>query len=117
VFALTSFGLLETARPGGAIDLSYYFACPPLKVLILTVVVMSILTPLTDEIINRGLISGTMSHRDPRIAIAISAVPFSVLHQPSGMPNAFVFGVFVAIQLLRYRTLWLQLLRTAHITN
>ena len=106
LIALTSFGLLETARPGGAIDLSYYFACPPLNVLILTVAVMSVLTPLTEEIINRGLILGTLSHRDPRIAIFISAVLFSVLHQPTAMLNAFVFGVFAAIQLLRYRTLW-----------
>jgi len=106
VFSLTSFGLLETARPGQAIDLSYYFACPPINVLILTVIVMSIFTPLTEEIISRGLILGAMSLRDPRLAVAISAALFAVLHQPSAIPSAFVFGVFAAVQLLHHRNLW-----------
>lgn len=106
VFSLTSLGILETAQPGQAIDLSYYFACPPFNVLILTVIVMAVLTPLTEEIISRGLIFGTMTHRDPRLAVVVSAALFAILHQPSGIPIAFVFGVFAAVQLIHYRYLW-----------
>lgn len=106
LLAFTSLGFLETAEPGMAIDLSYYFFCPTPDVLILTIFVVSILTPLTEEVVNRGLILGSMSHRDPRIAVVISALLFAVLHQPSGMPDSFVFGLFAGVQLLRYRTLW-----------
>ena len=106
VFALTSFGLAHTATPGNAIDISYYYSCPPLDALILTIIVMSALTPLTEEVVNRGLILGTLSERDPRIAIFVTAILFAILHRPSGIPNAFVFGLFVGVQLIRYRTLW-----------
>jgi len=106
IFAAGSFGWLETADPGNGISLSFYFACPPTSVLFLTIFVMSVLTPVGEEIINRGLILGALSKKDPRIAIVLSALLFAVLHTPSGIPTAFVFGIFAAIQLLRYRTLW-----------
>jgi len=106
VFALTSFGLADTATPGNAIDISYYYSCPPLNALLLTVIVMSVLTPLTEEVVNRGLILGTMSERDPRIGVFVTAILFAVLHRPSGIPNAFLFGLFVGVQLIRYQTLW-----------
>lgn len=106
VFALTSFGLLDTAPPGQAIDFSYYFACPTTTVLLLALFATSIATPLTEEIINRGLILGALSNRDPRIAVVTSAVMFAILHEPSAMPSAFVFGLFVGVQLLRSGSLW-----------
>lgn len=114
LFALTSFGFLDTAEPGRGTDFSYYFVCPPINLLVLSVFVMSILTPLTEEIVNRGLILGSMSLRDPRVAVIISALLFAVLHRPSGIPSAFVFGLFAGAQLLRYRTLWAPLI--AHST-
>jgi len=105
-FALNLFGLLETAGPGQGVEFTYYFACPSLNVFILTILVTAILTPITEEIINRGFIIGTMSNRDPRIAILVTSLLFAVLHRTSGMPDAFVFGLFAGVQLLRYQTLW-----------
>jgi len=106
VLTMTAFGWLDTAPPGQEIYLAYYFACPPIYVLILTVSVMSILTPIQEEIVNRGFILGSLSHKDPRYAVVLSAVLFAILHKPSGIPDAFVFGLFAGVQLLNYQTLW-----------
>jgi len=106
IFAAGSFGWLNTAEAGSGIDLSFYIACPPQDVFLLSVFTMSIRTPLDEEIINRGLILGSLSQKGPRTAVVLSAVLFAVLHEPSAIPNVFVFGLFAAIQMLRYRTLW-----------
>jgi membrane protease YdiL (CAAX protease family) len=106
IFAAGSYGWLEIAAPGHGIDLSFYFACPPTSVLFLTIFVMSMLTPISEEIINRGLILNALSQKEPRIAVVLSALLFAILHSPPAIPAAFVFGIFAAVQLLRYRTLW-----------
>lgn len=106
MFAASLFGWFDKAAPGQGSDLSFYVACPPTYVFLLAVVVMAILTPMEEEIVHRGLILGALSRKDPRVAVAISALLFAVVHNQSGMPNAFIMGLFLAIQLIRYRTLW-----------
>ncbi len=110
-FAAAAFGWLE---PGYGADVSFYLACSPPYIIILSILVSSILAPLKEEVINRGLILGSLSTRDPCIAIIVAAVLFTVLHEASGMFNAFVFGLLAGVQLLRYRTLWAPLV--AHST-
>ena len=106
LFAASSFGWLDTTEAGSGIDLSFYVACPPQSVFLLSIFVMSILTPLDEEIINRGLILGSLSQKDPRTAVVLSAILFAILHEPSAIPNAFIFGLFAAIQIFKYKTLW-----------
>lgn len=81
-------------------------ACSNPANLLLALPVMSMLTPLVEEIINRGLFLGTLLPRGRLIAIMGSALLFTVFHVPGGMASAFIFGIFAAIQMLHYRTLW-----------
>jgi len=85
---------------------TYMFACGNPMILVLGIPVMSLFTPVVEEVINRGLILHTLLPRGRTIAILASAFLFAVLHDFGGIPNAFVFGVFAAVQMLNYRTLW-----------
>lgn len=84
----------------------YQVSCRNVSILLLSIPVMSLFTPLIEETINRGLVFQILLRKGPVPAVMGSAFLFAVLHEPSGMPNAFVFGVFAAVQLLHYRSLW-----------
>lgn len=85
---------------------TYTFGCSNPIVLLLAIPVMSLLTPLIEEIINRGLILNALVPKGRNRAIVISAALFALQHQPASYLYAFVFGIIVAIQMLHYRTLW-----------
>jgi len=84
----------------------YMIACENPAILLLAIPVMSLLTPVVEEVINRGLILQKSLIRGRTLAILISALLFAVLHEPGGIPFAFVFGIFVAVQMLHCRNLW-----------
>ena len=84
----------------------YQFACANPIILLLAIPVMSIFTPLVEEVINRALILPRLLPRGKTFAIFLSALLFAVLHKPGGMPFAFIFGVFVATQMLHCCNLW-----------
>jgi len=84
----------------------YIFACDNPMILVLAFPVMSLLTPVVEEVINRGLILQTLLRRGRTVAIMASAFLFAVLHRFETIPFALVFGIFTATQMLHYRTLW-----------
>jgi membrane protease YdiL (CAAX protease family) len=82
------------------------FACPPLRELLLALVVMSVLTPLVEETMQRGFVLHALLPRGRTIAVIVSAVTFALLHAPAGYAAGFVAGVLFAMQALNLRTLW-----------
>jgi membrane protease YdiL (CAAX protease family) len=84
----------------------YVFRCRDTLLLAFAIPVMSLLTPIIEEAINRGIFLHQLLPRGTVFAVLLSAALFAVLHEFSGIPNAFVFGIFAAIQMLHYRTLW-----------
>jgi membrane protease YdiL (CAAX protease family) len=106
VIAAGSFGWLETAAPGHGGALSFYFACPPVDALFLTILVMAIFTPLEEEFVFRGVMLGALSQKDSRIAVVVTSLLFALMHEPSSIPTVFIFGIFAAVLLLRSQTLW-----------
>lgn len=84
----------------------YNFACSGGFTLLLAIPVMCVLTPVIEETCSRGLILQTLLPRGRLRAILISSVLFMILHKPETYATAFVFGLFVAIQALNWRSLW-----------
>ncbi|MGI9205404.1 MAG: CPBP family intramembrane glutamic endopeptidase [Woeseiaceae bacterium] len=84
----------------------FQFECAAGMMLLLAVPVMSLATPVIEEICSRGLILQTLLPQGRIRAILISSILFSLLHKPEAYATAFLFGLFVAVQALNWRSLW-----------
>lgn len=110
---LLAYGTREwIAQPGFSqtATFDYLFDCLNPTYLLLAIPVMSLLTPVVEETINRGLILHRFLPRGKWLAIFVSASLFAVLHAFKTYPSAFVFGIIAAVQTLNYRTLWAALI-------
>jgi membrane protease YdiL (CAAX protease family) len=84
----------------------YFLACENPEILILAIPVISRLTPLIEETINRGLILHTLLPKGKWLAIIVSAALFMALHIGATYPTAFLFGIVAAIQILVWKNIW-----------
>jgi len=96
-------GSVDAASAAGPV---FWWACPPGIYILLSILVMVVLTPLVEELINRGLILSSLAHSNRRLAIVVSTLTFTALHAPRDIPIAFVFGLVAAAQMLTVRSLW-----------
>jgi len=101
-----SFGWLGLEDIGQGDGPRFWIACPAPKTAALSILVVVLLTPLIEEVIHRGLILRSLLSRGRWIAISMSAALFAVVHIPSTMPTALVFGVIAALQTLNSGILW-----------
>jgi membrane protease YdiL (CAAX protease family) len=106
LLALTPLGWDDPGWFTNATYPTFFVACGEPANLLLAMPVMVIVTPLFEEVINRGVIFQTLLRNGEKLAICLSAILFAILHRPGAMPFAFAFGLIAAIQLLRYCTLW-----------
>jgi membrane protease YdiL (CAAX protease family) len=106
LIASTAFGWFDYAQPGTGNGPEFWFACPPPGALLLGLVVTVVLIPVGEEIINRGLIFGSMRTCNRNYAIFVSAGLFAILHSPQAMAAAFGMGILLAIQTDRSGSLW-----------
>lgn len=97
---VTIAGQSHIARP------VYRFECSGEMMMLLAVPVMSLATPVVEEVCSRGLILRTLLPRGRLCAILVSSATFTLLHKPETYATAFVFGLFVAVQALNWRSLW-----------
>ena len=81
----------------------------PVAPLALGLGVSGVLTPIVEEIINRGLILPALLARGTISGIVIAALLFAILHPPPTFPMAFAFGVYAGLQFARSGHLWLPL--------
>jgi len=91
---------------GGVTGPLFSFACPPLPAVLRYLLVMALLVPLLEEIINRGFFLHGLLARGRAVAIIGSSVLFAAFHSPAGMPAAFVSGIVFAAMALRAQSLW-----------
>jgi membrane protease YdiL (CAAX protease family) len=110
LIAAGAIGSNDVGGPGG---LLLGFGCPPQDILLLGILVMSVVVPLVEETMCRGLILHTLLPRGKVVAIVASAFIFAALHNPASYWIAFYIGVFLALQTLNYHTLWGPLLTHA----
>ena len=97
-------GIPDPAPEAGPLYIA--LACHPHRTFFLSLLVLCALTPLIEESINRGLILPCLLQYGSLFAITVSALLFALLHRPDTYLVAFVFGVFVALQRLRFASLW-----------
>jgi membrane protease YdiL (CAAX protease family) len=79
---------------------------PATSVVVLSFLVMAVLTPATEEIINRGIILHALMQRGAVVAVLVSAALFAVMHSPHTYIMSFLGGIVLAAQALKFRTLW-----------
>jgi membrane protease YdiL (CAAX protease family) len=99
-------GIVGNADPNAIAGPILGFACPPLPVLVLSFLTMSLLVPLVEEVVNRGLLLHTLLPMGFTVSVAGSAFLFALAHQPGTYIAAFATGILLAIQTLNARTLW-----------
>jgi membrane protease YdiL (CAAX protease family) len=109
IIAAGTFGLTGFAPPGYGTQAMIWFSCPPPVAFLTAVLVAAILIPLGEEIINRGLILGKLlqvhTGSAHTVAVILSALLFTILHEVSGMPAAFLIGILLAILVIRCQSL------------
>lgn len=82
------------------------FHCPRLSVLALSLFVMAVVIPITEESVHRGFILHGALRYGRRTAIVGSAALFALMHVVDSYAATFVAGLIFALQALNYRALW-----------
>jgi membrane protease YdiL (CAAX protease family) len=103
-------GLAGSGDPGASVGPSLGFDCPSPPVLLLSLAVMALLTPVTEELVNRGFLLHALLPRGAMPAVVLSAALFAIMHDPQRYPTAFAVGLLLGVQALNYRTLWAPML-------
>ena len=101
-----SFGLYSSDDVNAIVGPQFEFECPQWYVLALGFLVMAILVPVTEEIINRGFVQSALDRFGALAAITGSAVIFTVYHPPMNWFFVFFAGVVLGTQFRITRTLW-----------
>jgi membrane protease YdiL (CAAX protease family) len=114
LIALIGLGVYRNDDPNALVGPIFTFSCPSNSTIFLHLFVMSFLTPVIEEVINRGLFLYSLIGKGRLIAIVASSVLFAVTHSPNAMPAAFVSGLFFAVFALGTTTLWAPII--AHAT-
>ena len=106
LFLRVSVGLSQNSDPAAIEGPIVTFACPAPGPMLLALLVWGCLIPVTEEVINRGLIQSWLMHRGRAYAVTVSAVVFAVFHPPTTIPFALVFGIIAGTQFANTETLW-----------
>ena len=106
LISFVSFGVLRNTDPNAVVGPVISFGCPDPGILALSFVVVSLLIPVTEEIIHRGLILQSLLHRGKILAIVLSSALFAIAHDPQAITVAFLGGLFLGTQMINCKTLW-----------
>jgi len=106
LISLISFGALRNTDPDAVVGPIISFGCPATGVIALGFLVVSLLIPVIEEVINRGLIFHALIHHGTIPAIVVSSLLFALVHDPQAIALAFAFGAILCVQFLNYKTLW-----------
>jgi membrane protease YdiL (CAAX protease family) len=82
------------------------WACPPFGSLLLGLLVMTMLVPLVEETLHRGLIQSAFVHKGPVLAVLVSASVFTAFHPPSSYAFVFLLGLVLGVQFWLSGSLW-----------
>jgi membrane protease YdiL (CAAX protease family) len=93
----------------------FSFACPELPVLLLGFFVMSLVVPLVEEFVHRGLIQSSLARRGPLLAIGMSSLLFAAFHRPASWGYVLFAGLVFGALFWKTRTIWLPAI--AHATT
>ena len=113
LISLISFGVIRNSYLNAVVGSAISFGCPEPGILALSLLVVSLLVPLIEETINRGLILQSLMRRGRFFAVVWSSVLFAIMHDPQAIVVSFLAGLFLAVQMIHYKTLWAPLVTHA----
>lgn len=103
---LIGIGVFSTDDANAIVGPIVAFECPPLPVLALSLSIMAVVVPITEEIVHRGFILHGLLPYGGKAAIVGSAGLFALMHVVDSYAATFIAGLVFAIQALNYRALW-----------
>lgn len=106
LFAGVSFGLYVNDDPTAITGPIFAFDCAAPHVVALGFLVMSVMVPIIEEVLHRGLIQSWLSYRGRVFAILSSAFLFMLVHNPSSWLFAFFAGIVLGLQFWNTKQLW-----------
>ncbi len=101
-----SFGLHASTDSASVVGPTFSFQCPSPALMALSILVISVLTPVIEEVVHRGYILTALRKRGMLAAIVVSAMVFAVFHNLTSMPFAFFGGIIFGIQYWKSGSLW-----------
>lgn len=110
-------GFYGDVDSSGPLQPMFSFACPAIGVLLLGIFVMSVVTPLVEEFVHRGLIQSALHDKGPLLAIVTSALLFMVFHRPSSWGFVLFAGLVLGVLFWKTRTLWLPMITHATVNG
>ena len=111
--AFVSLGIYRNGDPNAVIGPALSFQCPPVYVLVTGLIVMAVLVPTIEELINRGIVQSALYQYGPGLAVGGSAVVFTVFHPFDSWAFVFLAGLVFGTQFWITRSLWSSLLTHA----
>jgi len=107
LIAFAAFGIYREDDPTAITGPLVSFACPTARSLVLHILVLAMLVPLVEEMINRGFLLYTLLNQNRLVAIVLSSILFAIFHIPGSMAIAFVIGLYFSVYALNTGSLWL----------
>lgn len=101
-----SFGLYRSSDSVAIADPVFSFQCPSPELVVLNLLVMSVLTPVIEEVTHRGYLLTAFRNRGMLQSVLISAIIFAVFHKTTTMPFALFAGVVFGVQYWHSESLW-----------
>ena len=101
-----SFGIGTEVSTEPTIGPTFHFECPPIPAVVLGIATMSLLVPITEELVCRGVLQSALLRYGPAAAISLSAVIFALFHSPSSYGFALFAGIVLGALFWQSRTLW-----------
>jgi membrane protease YdiL (CAAX protease family) len=107
LIAFAAFGIYREDDPTAVTGPLVSFSCPPVQYLMLHMLILAILIPLIEEMINRGFLLYSFLNKSRLIAVVSSSFLFAIFHIPNTMAFAFIIGLYLAVYALNTGSLWL----------
>jgi membrane protease YdiL (CAAX protease family) len=105
-----SFGIYHSEDTFAVAGPVFSFACPPPLVLFLGLFVMAVMVPLVEEVTHRAYVQTALRRFGPIVAVAGSAVVFTVLHRVESWHFVCLAGIVLGIQYYLTGSLWSSLI-------
>jgi len=112
-----SFGFYRSNDPDAIVGPSFSFQCGPVEVVLLGFLVMVVLVPLIEEVVNRAYLMSAIRHRGFAISVLTSALFFTVFHPSTSWPFVFLAGLVLGTQYWITRSLWPSLISHATVNG
>jgi len=106
LIAGTSFGIYQSTDSSANVGPVFSFQCASPAIVVLGLIVMTILVPLIEEVVNRAYVLSTLRRHGILVAILGSALIFAIFHKQSTWAFAFFAGVVLGLQYWSTSSLW-----------